>query len=98
MLATIIGSLAAALSVASFAPQALRIIRTRETKGLSVKTYLLTSLGFALWIVFGILKVEWPIIVPNVLCLIFALFILAMLVMPSAQKERVADALNPDAS
>jgi MtN3 and saliva related transmembrane protein len=98
MLATIIGSLAAALSVASFAPQAWRIIRTRETKGLSVKTYLLTSLGFALWIVFGILKVEWPIIVPNVLCLSFALFILAMLVMPSAQKERVADALNPDAS
>jgi MtN3 and saliva related transmembrane protein len=98
MLATIIGSLAAALSVLSFAPQAWRIIRTRETKGLSVKTYLLTSLGFALWIVFGILKVEWPIIVPNVLCLVFALFILAMLVMPSAQKERVADALNPDAS
>lgn len=95
---TVIGSLAAVVSVASFAPQAWRIIRTGEIKGLSVKTYLLTALGFTLWTTFGILKQEWPIIVPNILCLLFALFILMMLVLPTQQREAVSDAINPDAS
>lgn len=95
-LVTIIGSAAAVLSVTSFTPQAWRIIRTRETKGLSKKTYILTSIGFALWATFGILKQEWPIIVPNILCLGLTLFILMMLVLPPQQRDKVADALDPN--
>jgi MtN3 and saliva related transmembrane protein len=94
---TIIGSIAAAASVASFAPQAWRIIRTRETKGLSARMYALTVLAFALWLTFGILKGEWPIIVPNALCLLLAGFILAMLIMPRRMRAKVADALDPAA-
>jgi MtN3 and saliva related transmembrane protein len=96
MLATMIGTLAAIFSVISFAPQAWRIIRTRETKGLSVKTYILTSTGFMLWLAFGILKGEWPIIIPNFLCLLFALFISVMLILPKRQREKVADTLDPN--
>jgi MtN3 and saliva related transmembrane protein len=94
-LTTIIGSIAAILSVTSFAPQAWRIIRTREIDGLSVKTYILTSLGFSLWTTYGVLQSEWPIIVPNALCLMFALFILAMLILPRHKREQVADKLDP---
>lgn len=98
MLAATIGTLAAILSVASFAPQAWQIIRTRKIEGLSAKTYLLTSIGFALWLAFGILKGEWPIIVPNFLCLLFAGFIFIMLILPKQQREKVADKLDPDVS
>jgi MtN3 and saliva related transmembrane protein len=94
-LVTIIGTIAAMLSVASFAPQAWRIIRTREVDGLSKKTYFLTSLGFAMWTAYGVLQGDWPIIVPNVLCLMFALFILTMLVLPKHKREEVADKLDP---
>ncbi len=98
MIVTIIGSLAAAMSVISFAPQAWRIIKTRETKGLSPKMYSLTTIGFALWSTYGVLKGEWPIIVPNVLCFCFAVFILSMIVLPAKKRNAIADTLDPDVS
>ena len=97
MIIDVVGSVAALLSVISFAPQAWRIIRTREVKGLSVKTYAITSAAFALWTAYGVLKVDWPIIVPNILCLLFALFILTMLILPKAKRDDVATAIDPDA-
>jgi len=97
MIATIIGSIAAILSVTSFAPQAWRIIRTREVEGLSSKTYFLTALGFSLWTTYGVLLGEWPIIVPNILCLILSSFIWVMLILPKKQRHKVADVLDPEA-
>lgn len=97
MIATIVGSIAALLSVASFAPQAWRIIRTREVKGLSRKTYLLTAIGFAMWTSYGILMGEWPIIIPNFLCLLLSSFILIMLLLPVSKREQLADVLDPEA-
>ena len=94
----IIGTLAALLSVISFVPQAWRIIRTRETKGISPRTYALTASAFGLWLVYGVMKSEWPLIVPNALCLVLALFILAMLVLPARQKDSLADAIDPAVS
>lgn len=95
---TIIGSIAAALSMASFAPQAWRIVHTRDISGLSTKTYVLTTLGFALWATFGVLKQEWPIIVPNIVCFALAAFILVMLLLPNRKRERIAAAIDPDPS
>lgn len=51
-LVTILGYLAAAASMASFAPQAWKIIRSRRTKDISVGMYLLTVSAFALWLPF----------------------------------------------
>jgi MtN3 and saliva related transmembrane protein len=77
-----IGILAATASTASFAPQAWKILLTRDVKGLSKSMYALTALGFALWLSFGILKGEWALIVPNAICLILSAFILIMLILP----------------
>jgi MtN3 and saliva related transmembrane protein len=93
--ATVIGTLAACMSVASFTPQAWRIIRTREVDGLSAPMYALTTLAFALWSAFGLIKGEWPIIVPNIICFLFALFILVLLLLPPRQRDQVTDALDP---
>lgn len=93
---TLIGSIAAALSMASIAPQAWRIVRTRDVGGLSTKAYLLTTLAFAMWATFGVLKQEWPIIVPNIVCMALAAFILVMLLLPRRDRERVAATIAPD--
>jgi MtN3 and saliva related transmembrane protein len=93
----IIGAGAAVASVASFVPQAWRIIKTRETEGLSRRMYVLTASAFALWLTFGAIKGEWALILPNALCLALSGFILAMLIMPARERERVADALDPEA-
>ena len=91
---TIIGALAAICSTTSFAPQAWQIIRTRDTNAISLWMYLLTVLGFGLWLAFGIMKGEWPLIVPNAICLALAAFILVMKALPRRNRDAVAQALD----
>jgi MtN3 and saliva related transmembrane protein len=92
---TIVGYLAAICSMTSFTPQAWKIIKTRDTSSISAPMYALTVLGFALWLAFGLLKAEWPIIITNGVCLILSAFILLMTVLSGAKKEAVADAIDP---
>ncbi len=94
---TLLGYFAALTSTASFAPQAWKIIKSRETKDISTGMYLLTVLGFALWLLFGLLKKQWPLVASNGVCLMLSAFILVMKLLPQRQKEEVADVLSePD--
>ncbi len=93
---TIVGTVGASASVASFTPQAWKIIRERSTEGLSLGMFALTCLAFAAWTTFGILQGVWTLIVPNAICLVFALFILAMIALPQRKTEEVAEALDPE--
>jgi MtN3 and saliva related transmembrane protein len=91
----VVGSLAALCSMVSFTPQAWKIIKSRETKSLSAAMYSVTCVGFALWTAYGILLMQWPIIVTNSVCLMLAGFILTMKLLPRRAKNKVADALDP---
>lgn len=93
---TLVGTIGACASVASFTPQAWKIIRERSTEGLSLAMFALTSLAFAAWTTFGILQSEWTLIIPNAICLVFALFILGMIALPQREKEKVAEAIDPE--
>ncbi|MBC8037912.1 MAG: SemiSWEET transporter [Rhizobiales bacterium] len=91
---TIIGYLAALASMASFVPQAWKIIRSRETKGISAGMYLLTVSAFALWLVYGVLQHQWPLVVSNSVCFGLSAFILVMTLLPRAKKQQVAATLS----
>ena len=95
---TIIGYLAALCSTSSFAPQAWKIIRTRDTSAISAAMYSVTVIGFALWTAFGIMKGEWPLILTNTICLGFSAFILMMKLLPANKREDVAKTLDPQQS
>lgn len=92
---SIIGSLAAICSTTSFAPQAWKIIKSRDTSSMSRRMYAVTVVGFALWLAYGVMKGEWPLIIPNGICLALSGFILAMKMLPQRKKEAVADTLDP---
>ncbi len=77
-LATIIGLVAAACTTVSFIPQAIRIIRIRETRDISLLTYLLLEAGIFLWFVYGILIANLPVTLANGITLIFTTIILAL--------------------
>lgn len=96
-IATVVGALATIASTASFAPQAWKIIKSRETHAISAAMYVVTVVGFALWAGYGILLLQWPLIVTNSLCLVLSGFILTMKLLPRRQKQRVAEALDPAA-
>ncbi|TGR65503.1 hypothetical protein EN837_21660 [bacterium M00.F.Ca.ET.194.01.1.1] len=64
----LVGYLASICSVASFIPQVWKVMRSGDTEAISVRMYMLTVTGFALWTTFGLLRGEWPIILTNSLC------------------------------
>lgn len=49
----------------------------REHEAISARIYVLTVTGFALWTVFGVLRVEWPIIITNAICFCLSAIILS---------------------
>jgi MtN3 and saliva related transmembrane protein len=71
-----IGFLAAVGTTASFIPQALKILKTRDTKSISLSMYLMFISGVLLWLVYGILKQDIPMIIANGITLVFAGIIL----------------------
>jgi MtN3 and saliva related transmembrane protein len=73
-----IGSLAAACTTLCWVPQALKIIREKQTQGLSLITQIAYTLGIALWLVYGLFLRNWPLILANAVTLAFALAILML--------------------
>jgi MtN3 and saliva related transmembrane protein len=80
---SVIGFVAAFFSMISFVPQALKVIRSKNTECLSASTYMLTVAAFALWTTYGIILLNWPLILTNSVCLIFSSFIMFMVTMRS---------------
>lgn len=91
----LIGTLAALCSTLSFAPQAWKIIRQRDTSAISARMYMLTVSGFACWFLYGLLRGDWPLIVTNFICLLLSAFILTMTLLPRPQRDAVADKIAP---
>lgn len=71
-----IGYIAALLTTISFIPQALKVIKTRNTGSISLMMYLVLTVGLMLWITYGFIKDDPPIIIANSITVIFALLIL----------------------
>jgi MtN3 and saliva related transmembrane protein len=95
-IAPIFGWLASVASTASLAPQAWKIIKSRQTGDISLAMYAVTVTGFCFWTVYGVLLGQWPLILTNSLCLVMSAFILAMKLLPRRGKNAVADAIDPD--
>lgn len=72
-----IGMIAAACTTASFIPQAARILRTRDTRAISLAMYAVFAIGIALWLAYGLLIGSAPVIAANAVTLVFVLAILA---------------------
>jgi MtN3 and saliva related transmembrane protein len=92
---TVVSLFAATLSMVSFVPQAWAIIRTRNTNSISLRMYLITVAGFIAWLLYGVLLMQWAIIVQNTICLALSSFILTMKLLPQKEMEIVAEALTP---
>jgi MtN3 and saliva related transmembrane protein len=73
-----IGALAATITTLCWVPQAWRVIRTRDTKAISLLMYLMLSVGLVLWLVYGLLLGSMPLIIANTITLALVMVILAM--------------------
>jgi MtN3 and saliva related transmembrane protein len=75
-LTTVIGLLAACCTTIAFLPQAIKAIRTKHTRDLSLVMYSLFTSGVLLWLIYGILRNDCPVIIANAVTLLFAATIL----------------------
>ena len=73
-----IGVAAAACSMASFLPQAIKIWREKDASSISLRMYVVTVAGFSLWIAYGLLIGRWPLVGANTVCLAMAAGILVL--------------------
>lgn len=73
----IIGYVAGALTIIALVPQAIKVFQTENTKALSLINYTLTFLGVFLWVVFGVITKNIPVLVSNALVLTLLAIILS---------------------
>jgi MtN3 and saliva related transmembrane protein len=67
---------AAACSMTSFAPQVFKILRERDASAVSLRMYVVTVIGFALWTAYGWLLGQWPLIAANSISFMLAATVL----------------------
>lgn len=78
MIWQLIGSSAAVLTMLSFIPQIVKVIKNKSAKDVSLVTLLQLSLGVSLWIIYGVHLRNLIIITANSITL-FTLLILLFL-------------------
>ena len=74
----LLGYVAAVLTTGAFVPQAVKTIRTRDTRAISLWMYVTFTTGIALWFVYGVVINSWPMILANTLTFLLAATILAL--------------------
>ncbi|PJZ45731.1 SemiSWEET transporter [Leptospira brenneri] len=72
----LVGYIAAFLTTVSFLPQVLRVVMTKQTRDISRNMYIMFFAGVLLWLVYGILKSDFPIILANTVTIFFVSIIL----------------------
>ena len=72
------GFLAALCTTCSFLPQVIKTIKIKETKDISFSMYAILIAGVLLWIIYGILKQDVPVIVANVITFVLATTVLIL--------------------
>ena len=75
---TAVSAIAAVLTTAAFIPQAYKIIRSRETAGVSIWMHITFAAGVSFWFALGILLWNWPMMIANAVTFILTLVIIAM--------------------
>lgn len=74
----ILGFVAAILTTLCWLPQTVKTIRTKETRSLSLLAQSALTVGVVLWLAYGLLIGNAPIILSNAISLVLVTTILAM--------------------
>lgn len=67
----LIGLIAASLTTFAFLPQSIRAIKTKHTKDLSLITLIMLEIGVIVWIIYGALISDIPLLSANIISFVF---------------------------
>jgi MtN3 and saliva related transmembrane protein len=77
-LTELVGMAAAIITTSAWAPQAIKTIRSQQTRDISLVFQSMTALGIFLWLAYGILIGSVPLIFANIVTFIFVASILVV--------------------
>lgn len=86
----LVGYLAAFCTSISFLPQAIKVLKTRDTRSLSIVMYSVFTFGVAMWFTYGVLLNNYPMMIANVVTLILASTILIIKIQ-NYSKDKLAN-------
>ena len=92
----IIGISAAVLTTAANIPQTYKMIKTKSTKDVSLTTYSMLIIGFVLWVVYGVIREDYPVLIANSISVIVCTTILILKFSSSETLEKIKDKVTPD--
>ena len=75
---TALGLVAGTLTTLSFLPQLVKAWKSRSTHDISFGMLALFSAGLVLWIVYGVITLDVPVIAANAVTLLFVALILGL--------------------
>ena len=75
---TSLGLIAAMLTTCSFVPQLTKVWRTKSAEDLSYGMFGAFSAGIALWLIYGLLRDDVPVIIANGITLVLSVTILSL--------------------
>lgn len=76
MEASIIGYVAAGLSMIATTPQVVKMIKSKDASSVSYSTFWLMLLADVAWLIYGIVTNNWPIIVSDAVASLLAITVL----------------------
>lgn len=86
----IVGYGAAIAMVGGYLPQALYTIRTRDTDGIALPTFMLLGLGSILFVIQGLLMSNWPLIITNTITTVCSVIVFVIKIRNDRRKKRAA--------
>lgn len=88
LLLNIIGYAAAICMVGGYLPQAFHTIRTRDTDGIALPTFLLLGAGSVFFVIQGLLLSNWPLVITNAITTVSSLIVFGIKINNDRKKKK----------
>lgn len=86
---TLIGLMAAFCTTSAFVPQVVQILRTGNVDGISLQMYSIFTIGVGMWLAYGIIMQDIPMLLANLVTFILAALVLGLTVRKRMRNKRV---------
>ncbi len=75
---TIVGFIAGSLTAISMIPQLIKTLKEKKVAGISPWMLVVLITGVVLWLVYGLMKKDWPIIITNAMSIFLNVWMLIL--------------------
>jgi MtN3 and saliva related transmembrane protein len=85
---SVVGLIAGTCTTIAFIPQVLHTFRSRNTSSISLGMYILFVFGIAMWLCYGFIISDLPLVITNLITLLLSSSILLMKIRNTIRGEK----------